>query len=62
MPTGPEATAIETAYEDQVQALFRVFFTNLAGDPGKEQQYFDNFKKGLNLAKHARDIALKAVP
>ena len=57
MPTGPEATAMETAYEDQVQALF-----NLAGDPGKEQQYFDNFKKGLNLAKHARDMALRAVP
>ena len=62
--TSPEATAIEAAYDDQVQALFKVLFINLGNEPVShetDQQCVAKFTAGLNVAKRAKDLALKAV-
>jgi len=62
--TSPEAAAIEAAYQDQVQALFKVLFVNLVDEPvshQNDQQCVEKFTAGLNVAKRARDLALKVV-
>jgi hypothetical protein len=63
-PTNPEAGAIEEAYQDQVQALFKVLFGNLVDEPvthQNDQQCVQKFVASLAIAKRARDLALKAV-
>lgn len=63
-PVSPEASAIEDAYQDQVQALFKVLFGNLVDEPVthlNDQQCVEKFAASLSVAKRARDLALKAV-
>jgi hypothetical protein len=59
-----EAEAIETAYGAQVQSLFRTLVVNLGDEPvsrQSDQQSVDKFIAGLDVAKRARQLALKAV-
>jgi hypothetical protein len=60
----PESTAIESAYNDQVQSLFKSLVFNLLDAPGShqtEQQCVSKFVTGFGVAKRARVLALKAV-
>jgi hypothetical protein len=60
----PEATAIEVAYEAQVQALFKSLITNLGDEPVShqtDQQCVDKFTAGLNIAKRAKQLALNVI-
>jgi hypothetical protein len=60
----PEATAIQAAYEAQVQTLFKALITNLGDEPVShqtDQQSVDRFRAGLNIAKRARQLALNVV-
>jgi hypothetical protein len=53
----PEARAIEAAYGDQVELLFKVLITNLADrkvPKQTEQQCVDKFTAGLETAKRAK--------
>jgi hypothetical protein len=57
----PEATAIDVAYEAQVQALFKSLITNLGDEPVShqtDQQCVDKFTAGLNIAKRAKQLVL----
>jgi hypothetical protein len=63
--TSPEAGAIESAYEAQVQALFKVLVTNIGDEPVShqtDQQCLDKFTAGLNVAKRAKQLALSVTP
>ena len=60
----PEATAIEAAYQAQVQTLFKSLITNLGDQPishQSDQQTVDKFTMGLNIAKRAKQLALNVV-
>jgi hypothetical protein len=60
----PEATAIEAAYESQVQTLFKFLITNLGDQPVShqtDQQCLDEFIKGLNVAKRAKQLVQNVV-
>ena len=60
----PEATAIEAAYQAQVQTLFKSLITNLGDQPishQSDQQTVDKFTAGLNIAKRAKQLALNVV-
>jgi hypothetical protein len=59
--SGPEASAIEEAYAEQIRGLFKVLFTNLIDTSGSDRQSVTKFSAGLNLAKRARDLALGAI-
>ena len=61
--TSPEVTSIEAAYEEQVRALYKTLFANLAsaGHARNDQENVQRFTRGLELAKRARDLALNAV-
>ena len=58
-----EVTSIEAAYEEQVRALYKTLFANLAsaGHARNDQENVQRFTRGLELAKRARDLALNAV-
>ena len=59
-----EASAVEAAYEAQVQALFKTLATGLAdggGTPQAEKDSLKRFATGLALSKRARELALGAV-
>jgi hypothetical protein len=56
-----EATAIQAAYEAQVQTLFKSLITNLGDQHQTDQQCVDKFTGGLNIAKRARQLALNVV-
>jgi hypothetical protein len=59
-----EANAIEAAYEAQVQTLFKTLIVNLGDEPVSgqtDQQCLDKFIAGLNVAKRAKQLALKVV-
>jgi hypothetical protein len=61
----PEAVAIESAYEAQVQALFKVLVTNIGDEPVShqtDQQCLDKFIAGLSVAKRAKQLALSVAP
>jgi hypothetical protein len=64
MPSrGPEASAIEAAYGDEIKVLFRALKDSLIGEPHShetDQQALGRFKEGLNVAKRARQLALSA--
>ncbi len=61
----PEADLIESAYADLVKVLYKTLFNSLQDSggipsPGIEQQCLEHFSTGLNLARRARELALKA--
>lgn len=59
-----EAITIEAAYQDEVKALFHVLIMNLAsGSVSREndQHHAERFAAGLNIAKRAKELALKAL-
>ncbi len=58
--TSKEADVIKTAYEERVRALFIGLATNL-GDGSTEQQSVDRFKRGLDTARRARELAMNVV-
>jgi hypothetical protein len=58
-----EAAAIETAYGEHVETLYKNLVMCLldsgpAPSPGAEQQCIRHFTTGLNLARRARELAL----
>ncbi len=58
-----EANAIETAYGEHVETLYKNLVMCLldsgpAPSPGAEQQCIRHFTTGLNLARRARELAL----
>lgn len=60
-----EQEFINTAYAETVETLFKVFFgefTSAHGDPDAEQGAKDRFRKGINHARHVRELALALVP
>jgi hypothetical protein len=60
----PEATAIEAAYASQVQTLFKFLITNLGDQPVShqtDQQCLDEFIRGLNVAKRAKQLVQNVV-
>jgi hypothetical protein len=60
-----EQEFINTAYAETVETLFKVFFgefTSAHGDPDAEQGAKDRFSKGINHARHVRELALALVP
>ena len=59
-----EATAIEAAYESQVQTLFKFLITNLGDQPVShqtDQECLEQFIKGLNVAKKAKQLVQNVV-
>jgi hypothetical protein len=59
-----EASAVEAAYEAQVQALFKQLATglgDLGGTPQAEKDSLKRFTIGLGHAKRARELALGVV-
>jgi hypothetical protein len=56
---GAEVDAIEGAYREQIQALFKILVTNIIAD-GNEKA-LARFTAGMNVAKQARQLALAAV-
>jgi hypothetical protein len=60
----PAATAIEAAYESQVQTLFKFLITNLGDQPVShqtDQECLDQFIRGLNVAKRAKQLVQNVV-
>jgi hypothetical protein len=60
----PEATAIEAAYAAQVQMLFKFLIINLGDQPVShqtDQECLDEFIKGLNVAKRAKQLVQNVV-
>jgi len=58
---GPEASAIEAAYEDEIKELFKTLKESLIVEPDShetDQQALGRFEAGLNVAKRARQLAL----
>ena len=61
MPSpSPESTAIEAAYQVQVETLFKTLCANLIDEPNQEQQCVARFTAGLGIAKRAKALALGA--
>lgn len=61
----PDATLIQQAYEDAVKTLFNTLFTGLASappSPQNDKECAQRFASGVQLAKHALALALKALP
>jgi hypothetical protein len=59
-----ETSAIHAAYQEQIQALFKVLVNNIIDEPishQTDQQSLAKFTTGLNVAKRARQLALSAV-
>jgi hypothetical protein len=64
MPSGrssPEADAVDAAFMQRVQILYQTLATNLGDSPGSERKAVEAFKKGLTIARRARELALQAV-
>jgi len=60
----PEATAIEAAYQSQVQTLFKFLITNLGDQPVShqtDQECLDQFIRGLDVAKRAKQLVRNIV-
>jgi hypothetical protein len=59
-PTNHEQNAIDEAYDRALQVLYRqVYDTLVTNPPGDETSAATRFKRGVESARHARDIALK---
>jgi hypothetical protein len=64
MPSGrtsPEADAADAAFMQRVQILYQTLATNLGDSPGSERKGVQAFKKGLSIARRARELALEAI-
>jgi hypothetical protein len=63
-PASPGVAAIQAAYQEQVQNLFKVFTANL-GDEAvtreNDQKCVEKFVRGITIAKRAKELALAAV-
>jgi hypothetical protein len=62
--TPAETSAIDAAYQEQIQALFKVLVNNIIDEPishQTDQQSLAKFTTGLNVARRARQLALSAV-
>jgi hypothetical protein len=62
--TSVEASAVEAAYEAQVQTLFKQLATglgDLGGTPQAEKESLKRFTVGLAHAKRAKELALGVV-
>jgi len=60
-----EKDAIERAYGQAVESLFKAFyddFTSANGSPNAEEGAKQRFRKGINHARRARDLALEILP
>jgi len=60
-----EQDAIERAYGQAVESLFKAFyddFTAANGSPNAEEGAKQRFRKGINHARRARDLALEILP
>ena len=63
--SSPEARAINAAYEEHVQTLFRGLITNIGEQPvthKTDEELLARFAAGLDVAKRARTLALSAAP
>lgn len=63
----PEPDLVQSAYEDQVELLYKELCAGLNAvggipSPVDEQQCLARFKLGLTLARRARELALSALP
>ena len=58
-----DADCIESAYEDDVGAIFKMLVQNLAGEPDNshDQEHLAQFTKGLGVLKRAKALALGVV-
>lgn len=57
----PDQKLIQSAYEDAIKGLYSKLFDGYAaagGDVAQEQQADQNFSKGVELARKARDRAI----
>jgi hypothetical protein len=62
--SSPEVTAIESAYDAQIQILFQTLCTGLIEGPvthQTDQPSLDRFKLGLQTAQRAKKLALNIV-
>lgn len=60
-----DETLINRAYGDTVENLYKVFFNEFTmahGDADTEQAAKERFRKGINHARHVRELALALVP
>lgn len=60
-----EQNAIERAYGQAVESLFKAFyddFTSANGSPNAEEGAKQRFRKGITHARRARDLALEILP
>jgi hypothetical protein len=63
MPTAGDSTdtnAIESAYQEQIQVLFKMLVTNIV-DGGNNQKALAKFTAGLNVTRQAKQLALGAI-
>jgi hypothetical protein len=56
-----EADAVEAAFVQRVQTLYQHLATNLTDSPNSERKAVEAFKKGLMIARRARELALEAI-
>lgn len=59
-----EVSAIDAAYQGEIQALFKVLIKKLIDEPNShetDQQCLSKFTAGLSVARRARQLALSAV-
>ncbi len=56
-----EANAVEAAFVQRVQILYQSLATNLGDLPNSERKVVEAFMTGLNIARRARELALKAI-
>jgi hypothetical protein len=56
-----DADCIVSAYEDAIGGLFKQMFQNLSGDPKNEQTHVTHFTNGVQLARHAKQLALGVI-
>jgi exonuclease VII small subunit len=60
MPTKPDSEIIQASYEATVSKVFAAFVDNLASGVDQEDSE-SKFSKGIQLARTARDRALKLI-
>ena len=63
----PEPDLVQSAYEDQVQVLYKELCLGMSAVGGipsaaAEQQCLQRFKTGLFFARRARELALSVLP
>jgi len=56
-----EADAVEAAFGQRVQVLYQTLGTNLVVSPNAERTAIEAFRKGLEIARRTRELALRAI-